>query len=164
MRPTISDRMPPLPDDVDWRRDVNTCLVLGASLAGARKCRLPRPLTMVADLSLDLSADPRRRLAADFAYRLKVLRLVGKLTRRLRLDGNSILAHAGLEYQTQPANDWSTFATYRRYVERHVTDEVARARMFVGLYGRVRERLRQRRTVAKRRICLGVKGAPLVGS
>src|SRR4029450_3929615 len=122
MRPTISDRMPPLPDDVEWRRDVNTCVVLGASLAGARKCRLPRPLTMVADLSLDLSGDHRRRLAADFsyrlkgrragdlsldlsgdnrrrlaadfAYRLKVLRLVGKLTRRLRLDGNSILAHA----------------------------------------------------------------------
>jgi Glycosyl transferase family 2 len=164
MRRAIIDRIAPLPDDVDWRQDVNTCLVLGASLAGARKCQLPRPLAMVADSSLNLSGDHRRRLAADFVYRLKVLRLVGKLTRHLRLDGNSILAHAGLEYQTQPANDWSTFATYRRYVERHVTDEVARARMFVGLYRRVREHLRQRRTLANRMICLWLKWTLCAGS
>lgn len=44
MRTELLHRILPLPDTASWRLRADDCLIMGASLAGAKKCYLPEPL------------------------------------------------------------------------------------------------------------------------
>ena len=127
MRRSLANRLMPLVDDPDWHDQPEVVLALGASLAGARKCHLRRTLSIVSE-SVQAAQNCRAGTRMDFSYRLRLLRLVGKLARQLRLDSDFVRQVIGLEYGSKAPNDRQTFERYCEYARLHQPDGPSRRR------------------------------------
>lgn len=143
MRRTTLERIIPLVDDPDWQAQPEAHLVVAASLAGARKCHLRRPLVRIAPGSPTLS-DHRQRLESDFDYRLKTLRLVSKLARHMQFDPEYVRQLVAMEYESQTADDWPLFVKYCRYVQTQQSDSFSRQRILLSMYRRIKRYVRKR--------------------
>lgn len=113
MRRSLAERFLPLPFDGEWRTRADDCLVYGASLAGARKYFLGRPLVRYRihgdNYFQGLERDPQ----ADYRRRLAVNRLFAHLVERMGY-GPGLDDHVHREFRTIERPTSREFRDYRR--------------------------------------------------
>jgi hypothetical protein len=156
MRRRLAERIAPLVDDSDWAEQPEACLVFAASLAGARKAHLPRPLVKLAPETPTFS-NHRQQLETDFSYRLKALRLISRLARQLHFDTGFIRQLVNMEFESKAADDWSQFMKYCRSVQLHQSDRSSRRRILLAMYRRMKKHIRQQSPLTGRLRCWWLK-------
>jgi hypothetical protein len=77
----------------------------------------------------------------DFAYRLKIVRLVGKIARQLGLKPDFVKQLLVMEYNSRPKG-WQTIAKYCRLLQSCHPDTKSRRQILLSMYRNMKTHLR----------------------
>jgi hypothetical protein len=133
IRRRVVERILPLVSDPDWATEPDACLSIAASLASARTFHLPLPLVHLENIAPQ--PDP-----SDFAHRLKLMRLVGKIANRLSLNPDFVKQFLVMEYTSQP-KDPATITRYCRLLQAYLPDTRSRREILLSMYRKMKDHL-----------------------
>ena len=132
MRRRLLERFLPLPFAADWRTRADDCLVYGASLAGARKYFLGRPLVRYRVHGANAFQGVGQAPDADYRRRLAVNRLLAYLVSEMGW-GPDLDDHAHREFRTIERPTRREFRDYRRIAWRSRRPLGRRASMVLSM-------------------------------
>jgi glycosyltransferase involved in cell wall biosynthesis len=114
MRRRLLETIFPLDLAEDWRTRADDCLVFGASVAGARKWRLDRPLVRYRIHDANWYQGKAQNPVSDYRRKIAVNRLLAVLSRRLGYDRRGLAEFAHREFRTIPEPTLRQMGTYAR--------------------------------------------------
>jgi len=114
MRRRVLETLFPLDLAEDWRTRADDCLVFGASVAGARKWRLDRPLVRYRIHDANWYQGQKPSPVSDYRRKIAVNRLLQVLSLRLGYDRRGLAEFAHREFRTIPRPTLRQAGTYAR--------------------------------------------------
>jgi len=114
MRRELLDRILPLGDWKSWKTRADDCLVMGASLAGARKYFLGQPLVGYRIHANNHFHGRKFDSGAAFRRRLALCRVFDTLAGRMGYDPASLADLAHREFRTHASPSWKLMRQYAR--------------------------------------------------
>jgi glycosyltransferase involved in cell wall biosynthesis len=114
MRRRVLETIFPLDLAEDWRTRADDCLVFGASVAGARKWRLDRPLVRYRIHDANWYQGRTPSAVSDYRRKVAVNRLLALLSRRIGYDRLGLAEFAHREFRTIPRPTFEQMGTYSR--------------------------------------------------
>jgi glycosyltransferase involved in cell wall biosynthesis len=114
MRRRVLATLFPLDLAEDWRTRADDCLVFGASVVGARKWRLDRPLVRYRIHDANWYQGKAPSAVSDYRRKIAVNRLLRLLSRRVGYDRLGLAEFAHREFRTIPRPTVRQAGTYAR--------------------------------------------------
>lgn len=134
IRRNVLERFLPLPLERDWRQRADDCLILGASVAMARKAFLAEPLVDYRFHGQNHSLVRRDDAYCDFSYRLTRHRLVAHLTRTMGFDAPVLAGEIVREFRAcRDVRTERELGLYRRAIRRAGRDRIWTMRQIARL-------------------------------
>ena len=106
IRRGVLERFLPLPFESDWRTRADDCLVFGASIVGARKFFLARPLVRYRVHGGNSHYGKTHDAVSIYRRKLAINQLFAHLTRRMGYDRDRLSQFAHRELRTAERPDW----------------------------------------------------------
>jgi glycosyltransferase involved in cell wall biosynthesis len=114
MRRHVLETIFPLDFAEDWRTRADDCLVFGASVAGARKWRLDRPLVRYRIHDTNWYQGQKQNPVSDYRRKIAVNRLLQTLSLRIGYDRHGLAEFAHREFRTIPRPTARQLGDYSR--------------------------------------------------
>ena len=114
MRRPVLERIFPLDLEEDWRTRADDCLVFGASVVGARKWQLDRPLVRYRIHDANCYQGKNQDAVSDYRRKIAVNRLLQVLSRRIGYDRRGLAEFAHREFRTIPRPTLRQLSDYSR--------------------------------------------------